>query len=267
MWGRSVVGDAVTGVGDPDLDLRAPGFAGQRLPADAHLAAARAWPAPRSGTGSRSPAASAGGRRARAATPPYSRMILRFGGQRSVLDQEQDLVEDLGQVDVDGRHAGRGARTRGSRRRCWLSRSDSLRTISTSRFRARRRAAGPWRAPRRRPRSRRAGLRISWAMLADEAPDGGQAVGLAHALLHLLDRGEILADADEPDDLAVARAQGPERDADGDLAPVLPAERELVAPRGRLVFVGRLAGPRRGRRRARRSRSTAGRGHPPTGTP
>ena len=73
-----------------------------------------------------------------------------------------------------------------------------------------------------------------------QAPDGGQAVGLAHALLHLLDRGQVLADADETRDLSVAGAQGPERDADGDEAPVLPPERELVAPRGRLVFVRRL---------------------------
>ena len=64
-----------------------------------------------------------------------------------------------------------------------------------------------------------------------EPPDGGQAVGLAHALLHPLDGGEILADADEPDRLALAGAQRPEGDADGHLVPVAPPQAELVAPR------------------------------------
>ena len=71
-----------------------------------------------------------------------------------------------------------------------------------------------------------------------EAAHRGQAVGLAHPLLHLLDQREVLADADQPDALAASRSERPERDADRDLAPVVSRELEFVA-RGKFSeFVG-----------------------------
>ena len=69
-----------------------------------------------------------------------------------------------------------------------------------------------------------------------EAADRGEAVGLAHALLHLLDAGEILADADEPGHVTVARAERPEGDADRHLLPVAPSQPELVARRRLAAF-------------------------------
>ena len=63
-----------------------------------------------------------------------------------------------------------------------------------------------------------------------EPPDGRQAVGLAHPLLHPLDGRQILTHADKPDRLAVPRAKRPERDAHRHLVSVAPLQADLVAP-------------------------------------
>src|SRR4029453_7349260 len=64
-----------------------------------------------------------------------------------------------------------------------------------------------------------------------EPADGGEAVGLAHPLLHALDGREILPYADEPDHLAFPGAQRPEGDADGHLEAVATPQADLVAQR------------------------------------
>src|SRR5262249_60843177 len=65
-----------------------------------------------------------------------------------------------------------------------------------------------------------------------EPADGGGTVGLPHALLHALDRREVLADADETHRLALAGAQRAEGDAEGHLAAVPPFEADLVTRGG-----------------------------------
>ena len=162
---------------------------------------------------------------------PYSRDDLEVGGQRcGARSRSSDLVEDLGHVDLDAPPSGPAARTRGSRRRCWLSRADSRSTISTSWLAV---VVGRQIAGERLDRARDRRERVADLVrhVGGEAADGGQAVGLAHALLHLLDAGEILADADEPGHVARRRSAATRTRCRRAPPAVAPAEAELVARR------------------------------------
>ncbi len=147
----------------------------------------------------------------------------------SVLDEHQNLLEELGEVHGVGGHGG-GPRILEEVaddviEPIGLSQHDLDQAVTAA---VRRQLA---REGLDGPGQRGEGITDLVGDVRGEPTDRGQAVCLAHPLLHALDGGEILADADEPDHLALSRPQRPEGDADRHLEAVAPFQADLVAQR------------------------------------